>query len=56
MNSFRLFAMKRELGFLFPFQSFFKLHDWATERKKDEKWRQKDIFFSHLINLNEFYN
>ena len=46
MNSFRLFGMKRKLGFLCPFFGFFELRSWATEGKKEGKWVQKNNFLA----------
>ncbi len=47
MNSFKLFGLKRKLGFLYPIEGFFELHSLATERKKDKKRVLKGNFLAN---------
>jgi len=37
-----------------PIEVFFKLHSWATERKKGKKWMKKTSFLANGKSLNHF--
>jgi hypothetical protein len=47
MNSFKLFGLKRKLGFFYPIEGFFELHSRAMEGKKDKNRVQKDNFLAN---------
>ena len=54
MKWFKLFAFKRKDRILYPIEVFFKMHSWATERKKGKKWVQKTNFLANGKSLNHF--
>jgi hypothetical protein len=44
MKEFKLLAFKRKLAIFCSFESFFKMHSWATEQKKMKKGQKTATF------------